>query len=32
MQHKARLLLKQLLGELGMSPASRSNAAHPREP
>ena len=29
MQHKARLLLKQLLGELGMSPASRSNVDVP---
>ena len=29
MQHKARLLLKQLLGELGMSPASRSNVDIP---
>lgn len=28
-QHKARLLLKQLLGELGMSPASRSNVDVP---
>ena len=31
-QHKTRLLLKQLLGELGMSPASRSNVDVPPPP
>ena len=29
LSHKSRLLLKQLLGELGMSPASRSNVDGP---